>query len=250
MALYYYQKKEQPTNWEIAQYQLKSWWQNPLVKKGSSAFILGLGAFLVGAALYPMVSYQIRYAPRFTPIYSPVPQGASWHSPPLVSAQDNKDYTLISSWFVEKVEAREVVNPIEYYTLDVPALKIKNAIVHVGGEDLKDELVQYADTARPGEDIGRVVIFGHSTTYMDPNNYLAIFTDLYKLKTSPKGDLIVIHYDGVRYVYRVLDIFEVVPNDLSILSQHYGGKELYLVTCTPPGTYLRRLVVRAKLVEE
>ncbi len=221
-----------------------------MVKKGGSAFVLGLGVFLVGAALYPMISYQIKYAPRFTPIYSPVPQDANWYSPPLVSAQDNKDYTLISSWFVEKPEKKEVVSPVEYYTLDIPALKIKNAIVHVGGEDLKEELVQYADTARPGEDFGRPVIFGHSTTYMDPNSYLAIFTDLYKLKTGPGADSIIIHYDGVRYVYQVVNIFEVIPTDLSILSQYYEGKELYLVTCTPPGTYLRRLVVKARLMEE
>ena len=251
MALYYYQKKEKPTSWEVWQYQLKRWWQNPLIKKGGSAFVLGLGAFLVGAALYPMVSYQIKYAPQFTSIYSPVPQDAHWHSPPLVSAQDNKDYTLISSWFVERPEKSEgKKSEVEYYTLDIPALKIKNAIIHVGGEDLKEELVQYADTAPPGEDFGRPVIFGHSTTYMDPDNYLAIFTDLYKLKTTPRPDNIIVHYDGVRYVYQVVNIFEVVPTDLSILSQYYEGKELYLVTCTPPGTYLRRLVVKAKLVEE
>ncbi|MFH1602015.1 MAG: sortase [Candidatus Shapirobacteria bacterium] len=242
MSLYYYQKKEGLGRRE-------SW--PPLYKKGLSAFIFGLGTFLVGAALYPMASYQIKYAPRFTPIYSPVSQDSAWYSVPLVLAKDAKDYTLISSWLAEESDGKPIANEqIEYYSLDIPALKIKNAIVHIGGEDLKKELVQYVNTASPGENFGRPVIFGHSTTYMDPDNYMAIFTDLYRLKTGPSPDSIIIHYDGIRYVYQVVDIFEVVPSDLSILSQYYEGKELYLVTCTPPGTYLRRLVVKARLVEE
>jgi len=250
MALYYYQKKEKPNSWEIWQWRFKSWWRNPMVKRGSSAFILGLGSFLIGTALYPMVSYQIKYAPKFTPIYSPVPEESGWRLPLLVSAKDNKDYTLISSWFAEKPELeKKNENQVEYYTLDIPALKIKGAIVHVGGKDLKKELVQYSDTALPGS-FGNTVIFGHSTTFFNPDNYLAIFTDLYKLKSGPNGDRIIIYYDGVRYVYRVEEIFEVIPTDLGVLAQSYERKRVRLITCTPPGTYLRRLVVDAHLVDE
>jgi len=42
---------------------------------------------------------------------------------------------------------------------------------------------------------------------------------------------------------------EVEPEDLSILEQRFDDSYLTLVTCVPPGTYLRRLVVRARLVK-
>ena len=210
--------------------------------------ILGVGFFLLGNGIFPIVSYQIRYAPRFSPVYSPVPEGGRWHSSLSVSAQEN-DFTLLSSWFVEQPKLTEKkVNPsVWFYTLDIPKLGIKNAIVHIGGEDLKKELVQYPNTAVPG-DFGNTVIFGHSVLpqFFNPNNYLTIFSTLYKLKA---GDEIIIHYDGVRYLYRVKEIFEVLPTDLTVLSQRFEGKILTLITCSPPGTYLRRLIVRAQLEE-
>jgi len=46
----------------------------------------------------------------------------------------------------------------------------------------------------------------------------------------------------------VIKIVETLPEDVSILEQYYDGEYLSLITCVPPGTYLRRLVVRAKLV--
>jgi len=210
---------------------------------------LGIGFFLLANGIFPILSYQIRYAPQFAPIYSPVPEGSNWHSPLAVSAKENRDFTLISSWFVEEPSLTEEkdADRIPYYTLDIPILGIKNAIVHLRGEDLKRELVQYPNTAIPG-DFGNAVIFGHSVLpqFFDPENYLTIFSTLYKLKAR---DEIIVHYDGVRYLYRVKEIFEVLPTDLSVLSQRFDGKVLTLITCTPPGTYLRRLVVRAHLVE-
>jgi sortase A len=43
-------------------------------------------------------------------------------------------------------------------------------------------------------------------------------------------------------------IFVVDPNDFGVLDQDKDGSYLTLITCTPPGTYLKRLVVKAKLM--
>ena len=49
---------------------------------------------------------------------------------------------------------------------------------------------------------------------------------------------------------RALDIaVQVAPTDLSVLEQRYDGRYLTLVTCSPPGTYLRRLIVKARIVD-
>jgi len=44
-------------------------------------------------------------------------------------------------------------------------------------------------------------------------------------------------------------MYEVQPTDLSVLEQRFDGRYLTLITCTPPGTYLRRLVVVAQIAD-
>ena len=50
------------------------------------------------------------------------------------------------------------------------------------------------------------------------------------------------------YRYQVEKMVEVSPEDVSVLEQQYDRERLSLITCVPPGTYLRRLVVRAGLI--
>jgi len=221
------------------------------VKKTASSLLIIIGVFLIGSGVLPIVSYQIRYAPDFTKIYSPVPDqersflfGAS-----RAQAEENKqDYTLVSSWFADQPESFNTADDgLVYYNLSIPKLKIDRAVVHIGGEDLKKSLIQYPETAFPGQ-FGNTVVFGHSVLpqFFDAENYLTIFSTLYKLR---EGDEIYLFYDGVEYRYQVDMLFEVSPNDLSVLEQRFDGKFLTLITCTPPGTYLRRLVVKAKLID-
>jgi sortase A len=62
------------------------------------------------------------------------------------------------------------------------------------------------------------------------------------------GDDIILKFDGVAYTYRVIDKVEVKPDNLSVLDQPYDNEYLRLITCTPPGTYLRRAVITAALI--
>jgi len=73
---------------------------------------------------------------------------------------------------------------------------------------------------------------------------LTIFSTLYKLE---QGDEIIVEYDKSTYKYIVEEMFEVKPTNLSVLDQRFDDKILTLITCSPPGTYLRRLIIRASL---
>jgi len=141
-----------------------------------------------------------------------------------------------------------VASKISYYTISIPKLRIKNATVAIGGEDLSKNLIQYPGTALPGRD-GNAVIFGHSILprFYDPKDYIAIFSTL---PTLNKGDEIEVNYDGVSFLYRVTDMFEVLPTDIQVLEQDVSDSYLTLVTCTPPGDPRdpKRLIVRAKVV--
>lgn len=136
---------------------------------------------------------------------------------------------------------------IDEYQLAIPSLGIKNATVKANTDDLTKSLVQYRQTAFPGE-AGAPVIFGHSTLpqFFNEKNYLTIFSTLPNLEL---GADIFVDYAGVEYTYRVSKMYEVKPNDVWVLRQDYSRKTLKLITCVPPGTKLRRLVVEAELIK-
>lgn len=135
---------------------------------------------------------------------------------------------------------------MKYYTLSIPRLSIDRATVKIGGEDLSKNLIHYKGTALPGK-TGNAVIFGHSVLpqLFNPKNYLTIFSTLPKLE---EGDKVIVEYDGVTYTYRIAEMFEVPPTATEVLRQYHDGSHITLITCVPPGTYLRRLVVRADLI--
>ncbi len=162
------------------------------------------------------------------------------------------DYTQINNWFVNDTPSQNQDNFIPpgsptTYKLSIPKLKVHDAIVDIGSMDLKKSLIQYPQTALPGQ-LGNSVVFGHSVLpqFFNPKSYLTIFSTLYRLEP---GDEIIVNYDNITYKYLVEEMFEVQPTDLSVLEQRFDNRYLTLITCSPPGTYLRRLVVRTKIVD-
>ncbi|OGM28637.1 hypothetical protein A2801_00670 [Candidatus Woesebacteria bacterium RIFCSPHIGHO2_01_FULL_41_10] len=196
--------------------------------------ISGIGVLFYIA--YPIVSYEL-VSSRFNTYLSPVPEK-------YVKAE--VDYTKASTWFEDEGVSFDE-SGVDYYTVSIPRLKITDATVKIGGENLEDSLIQYPGTALPGKR-GNTVIFGHSILpqFFNPADYLSIFSTL---PTLDRGDEIFVQYDGIRYSYIIEDMFEVKPTDLQILEQDTSNSYLQLVTCTPPGHPLRpnRLIVRAKI---
>lgn len=202
--------------------------------------MLVVGASLIISVGYPILSYELTVGikSRRQSILAPVPQE--------VLAQGN--YEKVSTWFnFTRPQAFLSPSNITHYSLSIPKLRIKEALITIGGDNLGASLIQYGGTANPGE-AGNTVIFGHSILpqFYNPSSYRSIFSLLPTLKT---GDEIFINFDGITYKYVVYDYVEVSPSDVDILEQSYNRKELTLVTCVPPGTYTRRGLVKAKLVE-
>jgi sortase A len=209
-----------------------------------SSGVLGLGILVY--VLSPIIFYEYRAARDYPKLLNPVVEK---RENTLGSIKEDSDFTKASNWFPGAKKAEEFeTSGVAFYTISIPRLKIDNATVGVGGEDLSKSLIQYPGTALPGKS-GNTVIFGHSILpqFFNPKDYLAIFSTLPQLK---KGDEITINYDGITYKFRVETLFEVAPTDLEVLEQRYSEPYLSLVTCVPPGHPLkpRRLIVRAKIV--
>ncbi|HLE49279.1 MAG TPA: sortase [Patescibacteria group bacterium] len=208
-------------------------------KKILSMILAAMGTIVIILSILPIVSYEFTYRRKFQRMLSPVPEGAT-----LTGVAN--DYKNPEEWF----EGDTVQNKDTgfEYRLFVPKLRIEDAIVTVGGEDLSKNLIQYPGTADPGAG-GNTVIFGHSVLpyFFNPKDYMTIFSTLPKLD---KGDIIRIVANNISYTYEVNRFFEVSPDNLEVLNQDVDGSYVSLVTCVPPGHPLkpRRLVVQAKLL--
>lgn len=216
-----------------------------------------IGSIFLFWSFYPIISFEI-YSRFFIldKVLTPVPRSniiSSLEQANSVLGNSNSfstnlsEYTKAGVWFPSKPQNIKNEIKLKTYTLSIPKLNIKDAKVIVGGEDLSKSLVHYAPTSLPGE-YGNVTVFGHSTLpqLYNAKDYKTIFTYLPSLNT---GDKISLSVDNVNYEYEVYDMFVVDPDAVSVLDQKFDNAYLTLITCVPPGTYWKRLVVRAKLVK-
>lgn len=244
MAIYSYVKRKPKRNHRLINF--------------ISYLFLIFGCFFLFYSLYPLISFEI-YAQIFlkNKTISPVPRSDVVSSLEaansvlgayqIYTSTNLSDFTKAGIWFPSRPQPKERRLMVKEYTLSIPKLNIVDAKVVVGGEDLSKSLVHYLPQTLPGE-YGNVSIFGHSSLpqLYNVSDYKTIFTYLPFLE---KGDRILIKIDGLTYEYQVYEMFVVEPNEISVLDQRYDNAYLTLITCVPPGTYLKRLVVRAKLLK-
>ena len=173
-------------------------------------------------------------------------------------------------WYKENVASDEVDNsPLIDSTnqsngstdeiIDVPAVTNGHLVIDKIGVDvpiiwdipntpadtesnLKNGVIHLRGTAKPGKE-WKVFTTGHSSDYFWSNGkYKDAFVLLDKLVV---GDKVYINYNDTIYGYNVADTKIIKPDDLSVLEQG-DDKKLSLVTCTPVGTAINRLVVIAE----
>lgn len=220
--------------------------------------IAGLGFVLSGASFFlyfffPLLSYQFFLANAFeaNQIEVPIPKYLVVNKNSDLGSLVASGFTSLTSDFTDARNWYPGLSPqnqnakVDSYLISIPRLKIENAEVSTQDYDLERHLVQYLGTSIPGEK-GTAVIFGHSTLpqLFNPKNYKTIFANAHNLKT---GDEVFINVNGITYKYKIFSIVVTNPEDTNILSQSYDNSYVTLVTCTPPGTIWKRLVVRASL---
>src|SRR3989339_220829 len=222
----------------------------------ASYIMLFVGMGFLFWAFYPMISFEL-YARIFLKriAASPLPEtetvsslefAQSVYAEGLSLSNNLRDFTQANVWFPASniPVAREDLE-IDSYTLSIPRLNLSNLTVKVGGNDHAKSLIHYLPTSLPGQ-YGNVAIFGHSTLpqLFSPKDYKSVFTYLPKLEV---GDNVYIQIQGGQYEYKVYDMYIVNPDEVSVLEQQFNDSILTLVTCVPPGTYMQRLVVKARL---
>lgn len=192
-----------------------------------------LGMLILIGIFYPAILAEIKY--------SFYPKETKWEviAKNEVSEDKNEEVKKIIpvdenfGIVIPKIEANAKVIPeVDSQNSDIYQRALTQGVAHAKG------------TALPGEN-GNIFIFAHSgADLLEANRYNAVFYLLSKLE---KGDKIYIFYQGNKYVFDVFDIKKVDANEVSYLDSNKDENKLTLMTCWPPGTTLKRLVVIAKL---
>lgn len=228
---------------------------------GNKKRIAGFAIILTGLLtllyfFFPLISYHVYLSSAFAQnqIEAPLPQryvlGADTSLKNLFASQFtnvNEDFSDARNWFPQKANTDKYVKVSEY-KLSIPSQGIVDAKVSADDFDLSKHLVQYFTTSQDPTDRGTSVIFGHSTLpqWFNPTDYKTIFAKLHMLKT---GEEFMIKVNDKQFTYRVFSISVTDPKDPNIFAQSFDNSYITLITCTPPGTTWKRLVVRSSLID-
>ncbi|OGD94609.1 hypothetical protein A3F02_00690 [Candidatus Curtissbacteria bacterium RIFCSPHIGHO2_12_FULL_38_9b] len=244
-----------------------SWWNKPNKSRDRFFFmvitIFGLSSIIF--AVWPILIWQFVTLPRLTGGVEslPIPQsqvlsvqsslansvqvakdpdGFSYFLP-INNPNQNDNNSIASN---ESGEVSKIPIPEEFY-ISIPKLKINEAKVKVNSLNFYNYLAHFPGSALPGE-VGNSFITGHSVLpqFNDPDNYRTIFTKLSDLEVGDDID-VKIRNRRLRFVVQYAKI--VNPHDLTVLSPiSQNGRNLTLMTCVPPGTNTKRLVVITSLI--
>jgi sortase A len=222
--------------------------------------LLGLLLVIIGSSIalyifFPLISWQIYFAPVFASdtIEAPIPKTTVINSSTiqtLISEASSNlvgDYTNARSWFPNFAPTLSQEPAVKSYNITIPEIGISDAVVSTVDDDLTKHLINFQGTAIPPQK-GNAVIFGHSTLpqLFQKDNYKTIFANAYKLKVD---DVIYIDLLGARYKYVIKSITVTDPTDTSVFEQTMNQSYITLITCTPPGTIWKRLIIKAALLQ-
>lgn len=125
--------------------------------------------------------------------------------------------------------------PVDYSVTGLTEAQIQSS--------LRDGATHYnlpGANAVPGQN-GNTIILGHSSNdIFNQGKYKFVFVLLDRLQP---GDTFYLNYQSKRYIYKVTDVKIIDPSQISALQTGNSKPIATLVTCTPPGTALKRLVV-------
>ncbi|MFW6110175.1 MAG: sortase [Patescibacteria group bacterium] len=151
-------------------------------------------------------------------------------------------------------EGKKKIEPVDKeFGIVIPKINANASVVKdVDYQDPKEyqraltKGVAHAEgTKLPGQ-FGNVFIFSHSSVnFYEARRFNSIFYLLHKLEAEDKFYLI---YAGEVFEYKVTEKKIVAADAVKYLGNRGGKKTATLMTCWPPGTTHRRLIVISELV--
>lgn len=182
----------------------------------SGSVFMCISILISGLIFYPVLATEIRYQLKGSPTikqnYSP-----------------NQEFRII----IPKININsQVLLNIDPYNKEEYLAALNQGVAQAKGSALP-------------EDDGDIFLFAHSTNDPFISYYNAVFYLINKLTPS---DEIYLFYQGKNYKYVVTETKIINPSEVQYLQTSEKKYSLTLMTCWPPGTTLKRLLVISHLV--
>lgn len=115
--------------------------------------------------------------------------------------------------------------------LEIPKIGLKRGFYNVGS---RYNNIQYNVTMVEGSDLpdvanGNLILMAHSG-----DAYISYFAYLYRLNI---GDSVYVTYNGVKYYYQIVNIYNVPKTGLARVIRNHGKTTLTMFTCTKNDDY-------------
>jgi len=201
---------------------MKSRW---LILIGASLIILGLGALLVSYA--PLAYQEFNYWWRQQSLAQSTNQFSTDSPTPTPIVPIDPDFGIV----IPKIGANApVVATVDPYDPAVYQRALTKGVAHAKGSGLPD-------------DNQTMFLFAHASgDILMAQRYNSVFYLLNKLEPE---DEVTIYYQGEPITYTVTATKTVSPDAVDYLTND-PNTDLILMTCTPPGTTWKRLLVMAE----
>ncbi len=186
-------------------------------------YLLGIGLILfavliLGGTYIPLLQQEINYRLGKYSLTQDIKE-----TKPL-----DTDFGII----IPKIGANSrVVKNVDPFNSQEYQVALTKGVAHARGSSL------------PGQP-GNIFLFSHSSAdFLNATKYNSIFYLLSKLE---KDDIIKLYYAGKELDYLVQDKKIVEPGAIEYLKGDSKDETLTLMTCWPPGTAIKRLVILAE----
>ncbi len=188
-----------------------------------------INAGLIGLVLIftPIISQEVNYTRRQRHLNKLAVKAEVENKPVIQNIEPiNRQFALI----IPKINVNApVITNVDPFNFSEYKATLKRGVAHASYSALPDES-------------GSTFLFAHSSTsLLTVDKYNAVFYLLNKIET---GDKIGLVYKGTKYQYSVSKIDEVAKHEIEYL--HQDQNQLILMTCNPPGTDLKRLLIFAQ----
>lgn len=198
--------------------------KSPLLRLANTLMLIGLwciaiAIFIVGMTLWPAIQLELGYtAKKIT-----APKSAEIPQEPI-----DKEFGII----VPKINANAKIIPnVDPFNSVEYQKALTRGVAHAKG------------SAFPGEGKNTFLFSHSSVNFFEALRYNSVF---YLLSKMERGDPIDIYYRNIRYTYTVADVRTVPSSAVQYLFTVPQTETLTLMTCWPPGTTYKRLIVIAE----
>lgn len=124
-------------------------------------------------------------------------------------------------------EDKENINYDKYLgVLEIPRISLKRGFYNIDSKynDISHNVTLVKGSTMPDIDKGNLILMAHSG-----DAYVSYFAYLYKMKI---GNYIYITYNGVKYKYKLVNIYDVAKTGSVTIVRNYDKTTLTLITCT------------------